>query len=711
MPDKEPKAGQRPNNIARIDARRGRAGARENKPCVRPANPYVGSTTSRERKAMLPNGEQPITFDDGFRVGDFEVYPKRLALVRNGNTSRVEPKVMAVLVHLAERADEVVTRDEFADEVWRGRVVSDEVLSRDISILRSQLGDDAKEPSYVLTIPRVGYRLIAKVRPLRDPIADPVPAMPEPTPTPSLPDIDVAPLPAPIRTEPGGSRLWRERRWAIVVAATLAIAILVAALIHFMTRPSERTIAVLPFVSRSDSPDDEYFSDGLSEEIMHALSSVAGISVVAKTSTFAFRNSSEDIRDIGRKLNAGSVIEGSVRRDGNRLRITAQMINANTGLQDWSETYDRRVADIFEIQNEIATAIAHRLVGTPPAGALPPAPTQDIEAYTLFLRANHLLRQRGAVQLTRAVELFQLAIARDPKFVRAYTGLAQAYTLQPSYTGTSERAGHNLALEAEARAEVLGESPARSSGMRAYIDFRSRQWQAAKGEFDVALAVSPNDADMLQWYSQYLASVGWMKRSRDAAETAVKADPLSPAANQRAGVVSIWANDAKAAAEYFSIAAEVGIEGPGLPEAWIAYLLSQGRIDEVRAALVETQRIRNQGTAWIDPTLAAVTKTGSDRDAVDALTREYRAGKLAVPMYVGALFYVGDVDALYAAMPDVVATGEPFDVELFFSENGRALRNDPRFIPLMTQLHLVEFWDREGWPDVCARTAQQIVCR
>ncbi len=704
---------QRPSNIARFDAHR-RGSGREIKPCVSPTNPYVGSPNIKETQAMPPNGEQPIIFDDGFRVGDFEVYPKRLAFVRDGNTGRVEPKVMAVLVHLAKRADEVVTRNEFADEVWRGRIVSDEVLSRDISILRSQLGDDAKEPSYVLTIPRVGYRLIAKVRPLRDPVPDAATTSAQPLAPPIVaPDVNDAPLTDPAPTESVVLPFWQRRGRTIAIAATLLIATVGVVLTYVMMprSPDPTMIAVLPFVSLSDSQDDEFFSDGLSEEIMHALGGISGISVVSKTSSFAFRKSTEDIREIGRKLNAGSLLEGSVRRDGNRLRITAQMINANTGLQDWSETYERRVSDIFEIQNEIATAIARRLVGTPTPGALPAPPTQDLDAYVLFLRANQLLRDRGAVQLTRAIELFQRAIARDPNFARAYAGLAQAYTLQPSYTGSSEKAGHVLALVAEARAEVLGEDPARAAGMRAYVQFRSRDWQAAKDDFDVALAANPHDAELLQSYSQYLATVGWMTRSRSTAEKALKADPLSPAANQRAGVVSLWADDSEAAARYFSIASEDGIEGPGLPEAWIAFLLTQGRVDETRTALIETQRIRGQSTAWIEPALAAVATKGSPREAVDALTRDFKSGNLGVPMYVGALFFVGDLDALFAAMPDVIASGEPFDVELFFSEKGRAMRSDPRFIPLMTQLHLVDFWDAEGWPDACARTAQQIVCR
>jgi TolB-like protein/DNA-binding winged helix-turn-helix (wHTH) protein/Tfp pilus assembly protein PilF len=653
-------------------------------------------------------GERPIKFDDGFRVGDFEVYPTRLTLVKDGTTVRTEPKVMAVLVHLAQHAGQVVTRDEFADEVWRGRVVSDEVLSRDISILRAQLGDNAKDPSYVLTIPRVGYRLIANVRPLHDP--EPAAAIP----------VLAAPGPAfeaspPETSKPVRIRASRGRRRLLVLAGIFALAgILLIAIPR--TGPSDaldRThVAVLPFAGLSETSDDEFFGDGLSEEIMHALGGVPGIHVVAKTSSFAFRETGEDIRAIGRKLNAGSVLEGSVRRDANRLRITAQLVDANTGLQEWSESYDRRLADIFEVQNQISTAIAGRLSGTLTPGArLSSAPTDDIEAYALFLRANHQMRQRGAAKLTRAIELFQQAIARDPNFGRAYAGLAEAYALQPSYAGSSEKAAHPLALAAAERAETLGEGTARALGVRAFVHFRSREWYAAQDDFERAVASSPNDSDLLQWYSQYLASIGWIERAERAAKAAVAADPLSPVANQRAGVVSLWTNDPQAADDHFAVASEVGIQGPGLPEAWIAFLLSEGRLDEARESVTQTQRSRGQSAQWIEPVFAAMAKTGSTSAALDALDRDFAAGNLGVSMYVGALFFIGDADGFYAAMRDVVASGEPFDIEVFFSRMGRPLRQDSRFVALMTKLGLVDFWDKAGWPDMCARDGSRVVCR
>ena len=682
-------------SVARLSERRDRTNAGSQQ------NGYVARVSTGGRTRM-PDEDGASKLEEGFRLGDFAVYPKRLELVRGDKTVRLEYKVMAVLLYLAERADEVVTRREIFDRVWPNVVVGDEVLNRAIAILRSELGDDAHDPKYIMTVPRVGYRLIAKVQPLEGAAPPPVPPLPMP------------PAP-PVR---------RPLRSIVVTAVLLAVVIVAIAL--SIGRLDTSRIAVLPFEPCTSA--DQYFNDGLAEEIMHLLANDSRISVVARTSSFAFRCTSKDAREIGKELGAGSLIEGEVRRDGDRLRITVRLIDANTGDQVWSESYDKRVSDIFDIQYEIAEAIVHRR--SPSASiAQPPPPTSDMAAYALFLRANQQLRRRD---LPRAIDLFNQAIARDPNFARAFEGLAEAYILQPSYTGSSERAGHALALEAVNKAEALGEDPRLASGVRAYMQFRMRDWRAAKESFDRALqspddtgwysqmlahlgvtktakAPSSDDAEVWQWYSQYLASVGWMDHARRAANEAVKVDPLSPAANQRAGFLDIWGDD-KATDVYFSTAEE-GTQGVGLPEARIAYLLAESRIDEARKKLFETQAFRNQSTDWIDPAIAAVTGTGSVAAAVDVLGRDFHAGTLGVSMYVGALFMIGNADAMYAAMPDVIANGEPFDVEVFFSPKSASLRGDPRFVPLMQQLGLVEFWNTFGMPDMCTRAAGAIQCR
>ncbi len=643
------------------------------------------------------------TLEEGFRVGRFEVHPKRLTLVADGESVRLEPKVMAVLVYLAERAGDVVTRNEFAEHVWRGRVVSDEVLSRDISILRSNLGDNAKEPEYVMTVPRVGYRLIAPVAPLHAPPAE-LPA-----------DVasDNASLPDGARRN-SASASQRLRYLVPLLLAVLGVALW----LRYGPKPEPdhaldaRNVAVLPFVNLSASADDEYFGDGLSEEIMHTLAGVDGIRVVARTSSFALRDSKDDVRDIGRKLNAGSILEGSVRRDGERLRITAQLVDANSGLHAWSESYDRSLSDIFDVQNEISTAIANRLLGTlAPGSRVGSEPTRDPRVYQLFLRANHALRRRGAEPLVRAVDLFEQTLELDPQFGRAYAGLAEAYTLQPSYLGTIEAEAHTLALAAADRAEALGAGEGRARGVRAFLNFRSRQWSQAKADFEAAIASSPEDSDLQQWYSQYLANVGWMRHSYDVAKGAVDGDPLSPAANQRLAVISLWMGDRDAATRHFALAEELGAGAPGLPEAYIAFLLLQTRVDEARDWLFSTQTMRGRDTSWIDPVFEAITHRGSVERALMVLDAGFRGGAFSARLYFGALFFMADVDALYGAMEQIVVSQDPFDVELFFSKEGRPLREDPRFANLMTEIGLVDFWRAEGWPDICDEPTSTLVCR
>lgn len=643
--------------------------------------------------------EQPAAIlGDGFRVGRFEVHPKRLTLVRDGESVRLEPKVMAVLVYLAERAGDVVTRNEFAEHVWRGRIVSDEVLSRDISILRSNLGDNAKEPEYVMTVPRVGYRLIAPVGPLDSAIAD-VGSVGE----------------SAYASEPVAST----GRWQRLKYLVPLLLVVLGMALWYRYGPDDPSItgaldasnvAVLRFVNLSPSGDD--FSDGLTLEIMHTLAGVDGIRVVAPTSVFAIGESKVDVREIGRRLNAGSVVEGSVRRDGERLRITAQLVDANSGLQTWSESYDRKWSDVFDIQNEISTAIADRLLGTlAPGHKLANAPTRDPEVYEVFLRANHALRRRGAEPLMRAVELFRQAVELDPEFGRAHAGLAEAYTLQPSYLGTAEVDAHALALAAADRAEALGAGEGRARGVRGFLNFRSRNWRVAKSDFEAAIAASPEDSDLQQWYSQYLANVGWTRRSLAVVQGAVKGDPLSPAANQRLGVISLWIGDREAATRHFALAEELGAGAPGLPEAYIAFLLQQRRVEEARSWLFTTQEKRGQDTKWIDPVLAAIAGDGPVETALGMLDEGFRGGGFSARMYFGALFFMADVDALYGAMPQIVASGDPFDVELFFSQEGRPLRDDPRFADLMAQIGLVDFWRTEGWPDVCETGSAMLDCR
>lgn len=249
-----------------------------------------------------------VDLADGFRIGEWLIQPRSGIFKRSGHSAHVEPKVMDVLLCLARVPGEVVTREELLNRVWKRVVVTDEVLTRCISELRTLLGDTSRARRYVRTVPKRGYSLLAPVR----------------------------------------------ARGALPAVASTATA-------KVGVHGAGCSIAVLPFVDMSPMHDNEYFGDGLAEELMGALAQIKQLRVAARTSTFSFKGQSTDIKAIGEKLNVRHILEGSVRTAGDKLRISAQLVNVADGFQLWSESFNRELKDIFTIQEEIARAVASKL--------------------------------------------------------------------------------------------------------------------------------------------------------------------------------------------------------------------------------------------------------------------------------------------------------------------------------------------------------------
>ncbi|MGI9294452.1 MAG: winged helix-turn-helix domain-containing protein [Pseudomonadales bacterium] len=250
-----------------------------------------------------------VDLTDGFRIGEWMIRPRSGIFKRNGHSAHVEPKVMDVLLCLARAAGEVATREEILNSVWQGLVVTDEVLTRCISELRTLLGDTGRERRYVRTVPKRGYALVA---PLETPGTFPVKtSRPKPS------DANYA--------------------------------------------AADHSIAVLPFADMSPAQDNEYFSDGLTEELTNALTQIKQLRVAARTSTFSLKGQNADIKTIGDKLNVRHILEGSVRMADDKLRISAQLVNVEDGFQLWSESFSRELRDIFAIQEEVAFAVASKL--------------------------------------------------------------------------------------------------------------------------------------------------------------------------------------------------------------------------------------------------------------------------------------------------------------------------------------------------------------
>jgi eukaryotic-like serine/threonine-protein kinase len=307
-----------------------------------------------------------------------------------------------------------------------------------------------------------------------------------------------------------------------------------AALIQAVITPAKEapSIAVLPFTSMSPDPENEFFSDGISEEIINALGQIEGLRVAARTSSFSFKNKSVDVAEIARRLSVRHVLEGSVRKAGVRVRVIAQLVDASKGFQLWSERYDRQIADIFDVQDEIARAIIERLkVAFDPAATprLVKVTTNNMEAYQEYLKGRVLLYRRGPY-IARALEVFQKAVALDPAYAQAWAGVADAYTALAYYGYRRPDEAMPAAVEAATRATANDPESAEAHNARAVVALLwERDFAKAEREFHEALALNPRYTQARCWYGLFFLqwTVGRGEDGLKEAWIALEADPLS----------------------------------------------------------------------------------------------------------------------------------------------------------------------------------------
>ena len=294
-----------------------------------------------------------------------------------------------------------------------------------------------------------------------------------------------------------------------------------------------RSIAVLPFTNMSSDPENEFFADGITEEIINALAQIEDVRVVARTSAFFFKGKQVDLRTVGESLKVTTVLEGSVRKSGNRLRIMAQLVSVSDGYHLWSERYDRELKDIFELQDEIARAIASRLkvtLGANRQGPLVRVATKNLEAYQLYLKGRFHWNKRTPDGMGKAIEYFQQAIAKDPAYALAYTGLADAYNLASFLNAFPPREVMPKAKAAAAKALEIDNGLAEAYVSLAYASFTyDWDWSAAGSYFQQALAVNPSYVRTHAFYPLYLSSLGRFEEAVATAKHNLDLDPASPA--------------------------------------------------------------------------------------------------------------------------------------------------------------------------------------
>ena len=362
--------------------------------------------------------DPPSELQQGFRLGEWEVRPAEGLLIGLHEKRHLQPKCIDVLMCLAAKADQVVTRDEILRQVWGERAFTDEPLTRCIGDLRRELGDSRGESRYVQTIPKRGYRLIARITPVHRP--------------------KPAAEPDPAKVVASESSFSAYRPYAAVLASLVVIGLAVAIYFHIpdddeniaVFQSTEDSIAVLPFEDMTPDSDNAWMGRGISEDLLNLLARIDGMEVAARTSSFRPSLQAMDVRDIGRELNVHYVLEGSVRRSADRLKIAAQLIDARTGYHLWSEVYDRRASDVFTIQTEIAERVVKSLKLTTPIGLASEdfaRSTNSVDAYDYYLQARSFLNgPSNEDTISNAVRFYERALEFDPEFGEAYAGLCSA---------------------------------------------------------------------------------------------------------------------------------------------------------------------------------------------------------------------------------------------------------------------------------------------
>ncbi len=467
--------------------------------------------------------------DEPFLVADWIVDAPANRLLRDGDEVRLEPKVMSVLVYLARHRGRVVSRDDLESGVWTGMVVGYDAVTNAVIKLRRALGDDSRAPRIIETISKHGYRLIADVGPVDEP------------------DVGQSPIPEttdPVTTERAPSAAKHRRRAPVPTAGLLALLLLVALIAVYLVRSppgvkeqvsesAQRvSIAVLPFDNPTDDPSQDYFANGITEDLITDLSKVSGLLVVARNSAFAYQDSTEPAGTIGRSLGVRFLLRGNLRREGDQLRLNVRLIDSHDGRTLWAERYDRRLTDVFRIQDELTAQIVSALqVELAPADQRRLARNHEasVAAYDELLQGNDHYGRRSFQDNELAKDHYRRAIELDPGFARAYAALALAYSRdavdgwEPSARGAMERAAALIDQAAKLDPKVP-----QIYFVRSQITLYRRDYAEAVRQAEQAIALSPGYADAYALLAFVLHYAGRPAEGLDEMERAVRLNPTLP---------------------------------------------------------------------------------------------------------------------------------------------------------------------------------------
>ena len=460
------------------------------------------------------------------------------------------------------------------------------------------------------------------------------------------------------------------------------------------TAISEKSIAVLPFVDLSQARDQEYFCDGISEEILDALAKVEGLRVVARTSSFAFKGKNADVSEIAQKLNVGNVLEGSLRREGNRIRVAVQLVNARDGFHMWSQTFERELQGVFAVQDEITRAVVDALK-IKLAVALPAHKKPNTETYDLILKGRYFLNRQTEADVKKSIDYFQQALAKDPNDALAYAGLSSAYSSLTFPLGVAvPREAMSKAKEAALHALAIDNAVGEAHASLAYLTFfYDWDWPAAEKEFKQAIELNPNNADTHHWYSHFLMGQGRIEESLIQSKRALELSPFDILFHIHLSWHYLNARQYDLALDQIEKTVEMD-KNFAQTYPWLGLILEQkGRYPEAIAAFQKAIKLFPGGSSVAEAELAHTYAVSGNREEAQKIIAELQ--QLAKSKYVSsfqiAAIYagLGEKDQAFAWLEK--AYGERSDglVNLKAEQRFDSLRSDPRFQDLARRIGLI----------------------
>jgi TolB-like protein/DNA-binding winged helix-turn-helix (wHTH) protein len=447
-----------------------------------------------------------------YRFGIFRLDSHTGELASNGTKTQLREQPFQLLLALLEKPGELVTREALVRRLWpAGTFVDfDRGLNKAILSLREALGDSAENPHFVETLPRKGYRFVASV------VTDQQESSPLATP------------PHPVSASRSG-------HWIAVLGVLGVMCVVLAANLggfrDWMTNrsrssPQITALAVIPLENLSRDPEQEYFADGMTDELITDLAKTATARMASRTSVMRYKGTRKSVREIGRELGVDALVEGTVTRSGDRVRITAQLIQTATDMHLWAETYERDASEVLRLQREVATDIANRISSVVKPLDQPRRVNPD--AYGLYLKARDFFYRYTNQGWQQAIEHFNRAIDLDPEFAPAYSGLADAYLVAGAYGAIPTQEALTRGKSAAAKALNLDDKLASAHyALATAYTWYDWDWPGAEKEFQLGILLDPNDALGRNWHAGYLSVVGRHDEAIGEQERASELDPLS----------------------------------------------------------------------------------------------------------------------------------------------------------------------------------------